>query len=66
MFKMLWVLNSGIEAVILQQFSLYRILYFVSIFSGIVWIDKVHNRVEENCLNVSHENRKKTLSHFSC
>ena len=51
--RMICVISSGVEDPSLQQF-----------FSGIVWIDKLPNCVEEICFNVSQGKEKKTVSHF--
>ena len=40
---MVWVLSNGVKDTSLLQFLLTRLFSFDSIFSGIVWIDKLHN-----------------------
>ena len=49
---MVRVLSCGVEDTPLQHFLLSSIYLFDSIFSGIVWIDKLHNCVEDICFNV--------------
>ena len=44
--------NFGVEDTSLQQFLLSSFYLFHSIFSGIIWINKLHNCVEGICFNV--------------
>ena len=60
-----WVLRNGGRKYTISAISLSGLYSLDSIFSGMVWIDKLHNCVEGICFNVSQGNTKKTFSHFS-
>ena len=58
---MVWVLSNGVEDTPLKHFFLSSLYSLESIFSGIVWIDKLHNCVEVICFNVEQGSMEKTL-----
>ena len=62
---MVWFLSNGVQDTPLQQFFLSSLYLFDSIFSGIVWIDKLHTCVKGTCFNIKQRTRKNTFSHFS-
>ena len=43
---MVRVLSNGVEDIPLQQFLLSSLYSFDSIYSGVIWIDKLDNCVE--------------------
>ena len=59
------VLSNEVEDTRVEQSLLISLYSFDSIFSGAVWIDKLHSCVEGICFNVYQRNWKKTLSIFS-
>ena len=57
---MVWVLSNEVEYTPFKQILLNSRYSFDCIFSGLVWIDRLHNRVEGIYFNETG-NRKKTL-----
>ena len=49
---MAWILRNGVKDTPLQQFFLSSLYSFDFTFSGIVWIDKLHNCVKGIIFNV--------------
>ena len=56
---MVWIITNEVEDTLLQQFFLSSLYLFDSIFSDIVWIDKLHNYIKRICFNVPGNGCKK-------
>ena len=61
---MVWIITNEVEDTLLQQFFLSSLYLFDSIFSDIVWIDKLHNCVKRICFNVPGNGCKKEKKYF--